>query len=60
MYPGQQKNLIFMYPGQHICSQNYVVELVPDQHIWKLTQTGSYSSKSAYAAIFVGANKFGP
>jgi hypothetical protein len=49
-----------MYPGQHICSQNYVVELVPDQHIWKLTQTGSYSSKSAYAAIFVGANKFGP
>lgn len=33
---------------------------VPDQYKWKLTHTGSYSSKLAYAAFFVGTIKFGP
>jgi hypothetical protein len=33
---------------------------VPDQFRWKLTQSGSYSSKSAYAAFFVGTIKMGP
>ncbi|CAN6231704.1 unnamed protein product [Urochloa humidicola] len=33
---------------------------VPDQYIWKLTQSGVYTSKSAYAAFFVGTIKFGP
>lgn len=33
---------------------------VPDQHRWKLTQNGCYSSKSAYAAFFEGSTKFGP
>jgi hypothetical protein len=31
---------------------------VPDQHRWKLTQCRVYSSKSAYAAFFVGTIKF--
>ena len=31
----------------------------PDQFRWKLTQDGSYSSKSAYAAFFEGSIKFG-
>ena len=26
----------------------------PDKHRWKLTQNGSYTSKSAYASFFVG------
>jgi hypothetical protein len=29
-----------------------------DRYKWKLTQDGSYSSKSAYAAFFVGSIKF--
>lgn len=33
---------------------------VPDQFRWKLTQSGSYSSKSAYAAFFVGTIKSSP
>lgn len=33
---------------------------VPDQHRWKLTKDGYYSSKSAYAAFFEGSTKFGP
>ncbi|WVZ62593.1 hypothetical protein U9M48_012327 [Paspalum notatum var. saurae] len=33
---------------------------IPDQHKWKLSQTGSYSSRSAYAAFFEGLVKFGP
>jgi hypothetical protein len=33
---------------------------VPDQFRWKLTQSGAYSSKSAYAAFFVGTIKFAP
>lgn len=32
----------------------------PDQYIWKLTQSGLYSSKSAYEAFFVGSIKFIP
>jgi hypothetical protein len=31
----------------------------PDQYKWKLTQDGSYNSKSAYAAFFEGSIKFG-
>jgi hypothetical protein len=33
---------------------------VPDQHRWKLTQSGNYISKSAYSAFFEGSIKFGP
>ena len=33
---------------------------IPDRYKWKLTQDGTYSSKSAYAAFFVGSIKFGP
>ena len=33
---------------------------VPDQIRWKLSQNGVYSSKSAYAAFFVGTIKFAP
>ena len=33
---------------------------VPDKHIWKLSKTGTYSSKSAYEAFFVGTIKFAP
>jgi hypothetical protein len=33
---------------------------IPDRYKWKLTQDGSYSSKSAYKAFFVGSIKFGP
>lgn len=33
---------------------------VPDQYRWKLTQSGVYTSKSAYAAFFVGTIKFAP
>ena len=28
---------------------------VPDQHMWKLTNSGLYSSKSAYNAFFLGS-----
>jgi len=31
---------------------------IPDQFRWKLTQSGSYSSKSAYAACFVSSIRF--
>ncbi|WVZ56128.1 hypothetical protein U9M48_006704 [Paspalum notatum var. saurae] len=31
---------------------------VPDQHHWKLSSSGCYSSKSAYDALFVGTIKF--
>jgi len=31
----------------------------PDQFRWKFSQDGSYSSKSAYAALFEGSIKFG-
>ena len=31
-----------------------------DQHRWKLTQSGIYTSKSAYEALFVGSIKFIP
>lgn len=30
----------------------------PDQHLWRLTRSGVYSSKSAYAAFFFGAVSF--
>lgn len=33
---------------------------VPDHYKWRLTKNGSYSSKSAYAAFFVGSIKFSP
>ena len=33
---------------------------VPDRFRWKLTQSGTYTSKSAYAAFFVGTIKFAP
>jgi hypothetical protein len=33
---------------------------VPDQFKWKLTQSSSYSSKSAYSAFFVRTIKFNP
>ena len=33
---------------------------VPDQFKWKLTLSGSYNSKSAYSAFFVGTIKFSP
>ncbi|WVZ83087.1 hypothetical protein U9M48_030267 [Paspalum notatum var. saurae] len=33
---------------------------VLDQHVWKLSASGSYSSKSAYNAMFVGTIKFSP
>ena len=33
---------------------------VPDQFWWKLSQSGSYSSKTAYAACFVGSIRFPP
>ncbi|WVZ63856.1 LOW QUALITY PROTEIN: hypothetical protein U9M48_013454 [Paspalum notatum var. saurae] len=33
---------------------------VPDQHVWKLPTSGSYSNKSAYNAMFVGTIKFFP
>jgi hypothetical protein len=33
---------------------------VPDHYKWKLTQHGTYSSKSAYEAFFLGSIKFGP
>uniref|UniRef100_A0A0A8Z0V1 Reverse transcriptase zinc-binding domain-containing protein n=1 Tax=Arundo donax TaxID=35708 RepID=A0A0A8Z0V1_ARUDO len=33
---------------------------VPDQHIWKLTRSGSYLSKSAYKAYFSGSTSFAP
>jgi hypothetical protein len=32
---------------------------IPDRYRWKLTQDGSYSSKSTYATFFVGSIKFG-
>ncbi|WVZ51091.1 LOW QUALITY PROTEIN: hypothetical protein U9M48_002270 [Paspalum notatum var. saurae] len=32
----------------------------PDQHIWKFTQSGCYTSKSAYSAFFEGSVKFKP
>jgi hypothetical protein len=34
--------------------------LVPDQHVWKLSNSGIYTSKSAYEAIFVGTVRFAP
>lgn len=33
---------------------------VPDQHVWRLTNHGDYTSKSAYEAFFTGTIKFGP
>ena len=33
---------------------------VTDRFRWKLTQSGTYTSKSAYAAFFVGTIKFAP
>ena len=33
---------------------------VQDRYTWKLSQDGTYSSKSAYGAFFVGTIKFGP
>ena len=33
---------------------------VEDQYKWKLTPSGSYSSKSAYLAFFVGTSRFSP
>ena len=32
----------------------------PDQHTWRLSNHGIYSSKSAYEAFFTGTIKFGP
>ena len=39
------------------------VELQPDvedTHIWKVSTTGQYTTKSAYEALFIGAIQFGP
>lgn len=33
---------------------------VPDMHKWDLTQSGEYSSKSAYAAFYFGSIRFAP
>ncbi|WVZ51606.1 hypothetical protein U9M48_002735, partial [Paspalum notatum var. saurae] len=33
---------------------------IPNQHRWKLAQSGCYSSRLAYAAFFEGTVKFGP
>jgi hypothetical protein len=33
---------------------------VPDQHKWKLSITGTYSSRSAYNAFFLGSIRFTP
>jgi hypothetical protein len=33
---------------------------IPDQHRWKLTNLGPYSSKSAYNAFFIGSIRFAP
>lgn len=33
---------------------------VQDRYTWKLSQDGTYSSKSAYGAFFMGTIKFGP
>jgi hypothetical protein len=33
---------------------------VQDQHIWKLTGSGSHTSKSAYKSYFLGSIKFAP
>ena len=33
---------------------------VPDQHKWKLTISGTYSSRSAYNAFFFGSIRFAP
>ncbi|GJN25462.1 hypothetical protein PR202_gb13291 [Eleusine coracana subsp. coracana] len=33
---------------------------VQDQHVWHFTQSGIYSSKSAYDAFFLGAIRFAP
>jgi hypothetical protein len=32
----------------------------PDKHVWRLSSSGCYSSKSAYNAMFVGTIKFSP
>lgn len=33
---------------------------VPDQFVWKLNQSGIYTTKSVYGAFFLGTIKFGP
>ena len=33
---------------------------VEDTHIWKFTNSGQYSTKSAYEALFIGATQFSP
>jgi hypothetical protein len=33
---------------------------ISDQHSWCLSKTGSYSSKSAYEAFFIGTIRFAP
>jgi hypothetical protein len=33
---------------------------IADQHIWRLSSHGTYCSKSAYDALFVGSIPFGP
>jgi hypothetical protein len=33
---------------------------IADQHIWHLSANGTYCSKSAYDALFVGSIHFGP
>lgn len=33
---------------------------MPDQHSWRLSKHGCYSSKSAYEVFFIGTIKFGP
>ena len=32
----------------------------PDKHVWRLSSSGCYSSKSAYNTMFVGTIKFSP
>ena len=33
---------------------------ISDQHSWRLSKSGSYSSKSAYEAFFIGTIRFAP
>lgn len=50
---------IFKY-GIWLITLSYKVIDMPDQHKWRLTKSGSYTSKSAYDAYFLGSIEFAP